>query len=229
LGWSKLLWHFEWEHQKHAPPQKFEFLYSLERYFTYFRMRFEDKLQQEKAIFKSPNVVKSKKYLCKYCTHKYNYSKIGRCLRFWSANYIVIKRMKLSWLPYLNFEVSHDCCNACKFKLKCAFNHHREYYIYWYTEELGIIIHTLYPFPPNFCPDFSFSQGQSFWPLGGRARPSHVYCILQYLSLVITLILLHYKHPTQSSWHLAIISENQLATTNVLAKTVNSAFKFEVR
>jgi hypothetical protein len=161
----------------HAPPQKFEFLYSLERYFTYFRMRFEDKLQQQKAIFKSPNVVKSKKYLCKYCTHKYNYSKIGRCLRFWSANYIVIKRMKLSWLPYLNFDVSHDCCYACKFKFKCAFSHHREYYIYWYTEELGIIIHTLYPFP-QFLPGFQLFTRAVVLAIGGQSPP--LPCILYY-------------------------------------------------
>ena len=63
------------------PWDNFEFL-DFERYFTYFRTRFEKKLQPQKAIFKLPNVVRSKKN-CKilYCTHKYN-SKIARCLRF---------------------------------------------------------------------------------------------------------------------------------------------------
>ena len=37
-----------------------EFLDSLERYFTYiFRTRVKEKLQPQKAIFKSPNVVRT--------------------------------------------------------------------------------------------------------------------------------------------------------------------------
>ena len=67
---------FECERQRRE--KNFEFLDSLERYFTYFRTRFEEKLQPQKGIFKSPNVVRSKKYLCKtlYCIRKYN-SKIA--------------------------------------------------------------------------------------------------------------------------------------------------------
>jgi hypothetical protein len=64
--------------------ENFEFLDSLERYFTYFKTRFEEKLQPPKGIFKSPEVVRSKKYLFKTlstCKLKYN-SKIARCLRF---------------------------------------------------------------------------------------------------------------------------------------------------
>jgi hypothetical protein len=42
---------------------------ALERYFSYFRTRFEEKFEPQKAIFKSPNVVRLKKYFCKtlYC------------------------------------------------------------------------------------------------------------------------------------------------------------------
>ena len=36
--------------------ENFEFLDSVERYFTYFRTRFGEKLQPQKGIFKSPNV-----------------------------------------------------------------------------------------------------------------------------------------------------------------------------
>ena len=39
----------------------------LERYFTYFRTRLEEKLQPQKAIFKSPYVGRSKEYI-KRCT-----------------------------------------------------------------------------------------------------------------------------------------------------------------
>ena len=50
--------------------ENFEFLDLLELYFTYFWTRFEEKLQPQKNIIKSPNVVTSKKYFCKtlYCT-----------------------------------------------------------------------------------------------------------------------------------------------------------------
>ena len=44
--------------------ENFEFLDSVERYFTYFRTRFGEKLQPQKGIFKWPNVVRSRKYLC---------------------------------------------------------------------------------------------------------------------------------------------------------------------
>ena len=44
--------------------ENFEFLDSVERYFTYFRTRFGEKLQPREGIFKSPNVVRSRKYLC---------------------------------------------------------------------------------------------------------------------------------------------------------------------
>jgi hypothetical protein len=43
--------------------ENFEFLDSVERYFTFFRTRFGEKLQPQKGIFKSPNVVRSRKYL----------------------------------------------------------------------------------------------------------------------------------------------------------------------
>ena len=36
--------------------ENFVFLDSVERYFTYFRTRFGEKLQPQKGIFKSPNV-----------------------------------------------------------------------------------------------------------------------------------------------------------------------------
>ena len=54
------------------PQENFEFLDSLERSFTYIRRRFEEKLQPQKAIFKSPNVVRAKKYFCETSssTHK---------------------------------------------------------------------------------------------------------------------------------------------------------------
>ena len=72
-GGATFLWHFECEHQRrkqwvrgHAPRENFEFLDSLERYFTYFRTWFGEKLQAQNSIFKSPNVVRLKKYLCKY-------------------------------------------------------------------------------------------------------------------------------------------------------------------
>ena len=55
----------DFECERHRREENFEFLDSLERYFTYFRTRFEEKLQPQKDIFKSPNVVRSKKYLCK--------------------------------------------------------------------------------------------------------------------------------------------------------------------
>jgi hypothetical protein len=75
------------------------FFHSLQRYFTYFRTRFEEKLQPQKAIFMSPNVVRSKKniFSCKtlYCTHEYN-RKIAPCLCFWRVNYIVIKNWTLT-------------------------------------------------------------------------------------------------------------------------------------
>jgi hypothetical protein len=35
---------------------------------------------------------------------------------------------------------------------------------------MGIIIHTSYPHP-NFCPDFSFPQGQSFCPFQSSPSP----------------------------------------------------------
>ena len=52
--------------------KKFEFLDSLERYFTYFRTRFEEKVLSQKAVFKLGDFVRSKRYFCKtsYCTHK---------------------------------------------------------------------------------------------------------------------------------------------------------------
>jgi hypothetical protein len=55
----------DFECERRRREENFEFLDSLERYFTYFRTRFEEKLQPQKGIFKSPNVVRSKKYLCK--------------------------------------------------------------------------------------------------------------------------------------------------------------------
>jgi hypothetical protein len=45
-----------------------EFLDSLERYFTYFRTRVKEKLQPQKGIFKSPNVVRSKNIFVTHCT-----------------------------------------------------------------------------------------------------------------------------------------------------------------
>jgi hypothetical protein len=51
------------------PRENFEFFYPLQRYFTYFRTRFEEKLQPQKAIFMSLNVVRSKKNIfVKHCT-----------------------------------------------------------------------------------------------------------------------------------------------------------------
>ena len=44
---------FECERRRRE--ENFEFLDSLERYFRYFNMRFEEKLQPQKGIFKSPN------------------------------------------------------------------------------------------------------------------------------------------------------------------------------
>jgi phage anti-repressor protein len=45
------------------PRENFEFLDSFERYFTYFRTRFEEKGQLQNVVFKSPNAVRSKKIL----------------------------------------------------------------------------------------------------------------------------------------------------------------------
>ena len=45
------------------PGEIFEFIDSLERYFTYFRTRFEEKLQPQKGIFKSP-IMLNRKIIC---------------------------------------------------------------------------------------------------------------------------------------------------------------------
>jgi hypothetical protein len=100
--------------REHAcfPGKILTFFHSLQRYFTYFRTRFDEKLQPQKAIFMSPNVVRSKKniFSCKtlytnttaqYNTHEYN-RKIAPCLCFWRVNYIVIK----------NWTLNFDCCCA---------------------------------------------------------------------------------------------------------------------
>ena len=44
-------------------------------------------------------------YFCKtlYCTCQYNSKKHDVFV-------FVIKRLKLTWPPYLNFEIGHDCC-----------------------------------------------------------------------------------------------------------------------
>jgi hypothetical protein len=57
-----------------SPGENFEFLDSLEHYFTPFRTRFEEKAFLSHLMY----VVRSKKYFCRtlYCTHKYN-SKIS--------------------------------------------------------------------------------------------------------------------------------------------------------
>jgi hypothetical protein len=52
------------ESERRRREENFEFLDSVERYFMYFRTRFGEKLQPQKGIFKSPNVVRSRKYLC---------------------------------------------------------------------------------------------------------------------------------------------------------------------
>ena len=63
----------DFECERRRREENFEFLDSLLRYFTYFRTRFEEKLQPQKGIFNSPNFVRLKKYSCKtlYCTRKY--------------------------------------------------------------------------------------------------------------------------------------------------------------
>ena len=43
----------DFECERRRREENFEFLDSLERYFTYFRTRFEEKLQPQKGIFKS--------------------------------------------------------------------------------------------------------------------------------------------------------------------------------
>ena len=62
FGWgANFLWHFECTESRGsvggAPfpaRENFEFLDSLQCYFTYFRMWFEEKLQPQKVIFKLP-------------------------------------------------------------------------------------------------------------------------------------------------------------------------------
>jgi hypothetical protein len=146
---------------RHAPPETFEFLYSLERYFTYFRTRFEEKLQPQKAIFKSPNVVESKKYFCKtlytqiqqqnstvssflkcklYCRHKKNEAHLAAIFELFKCSNVLSTTIR----------------NITTFIGK---------------QKSWVSLFTHCTLPPNFCPDFSFSQGQSFWPLGGRAPP----------------------------------------------------------
>jgi hypothetical protein len=89
--------------------------------FTYFRTRFEEKLQPQNAFLSRLMLLDRKNIFVSktlYCTYKYN-NKITRCLRFWSGNYIVMKRM--------NFELWLLLCRLRKFKFKCAFNHHRHF------------------------------------------------------------------------------------------------------
>jgi hypothetical protein len=57
---------FKCERQRRE--ENFEFLDSLERYFTYCRTRFEEKVQPQKGSFKSPDVVRSKNIYVKHCT-----------------------------------------------------------------------------------------------------------------------------------------------------------------
>ena len=81
--------------------------------------------------------------------------------------------MKLTWPPYLNFEVVHDCCYARKFKFKCAFNNHRHFllalgfYIGKTTTFVGkqkrwgsLFTHRTSPPQKKILPGFQFFTGE---------------------------------------------------------------------
>ena len=90
---------FECERRRRE--ENFEFLDSLKCYFTYFRTRFEEKLQPQKAFLSRlmfSNVLDRKNIYVKHC----------------------IVHANTTAKKHVFVEVGHECCFERKFKFKCA-------------------------------------------------------------------------------------------------------------
>jgi hypothetical protein len=158
--------------------------------------------------FTSPNVVRSKKYLCIEFKKTFSFSELLQwskpLSRLMFSNVVRSKEYlcntlyctrkynsKIAWCPWcLRFcrsrsrvllwaQIQVQMCFKTTIGITGVRILGREEF-YWKTEEMGIIIHTSYPHP-NFCRDFNFPQGQSFCPFQSSPSP-HVgyYCLSKF-------------------------------------------------